>query len=96
MHWLLENWQAVAGGLSGLLVTIVGGSEAKKRGWLNWLPFMIRKAAPVASAEDEIDTAAAELLRVAKIARTQGRDAVLNHTVAALTELMRPVKGDAK
>ncbi|AMV18243.1 hypothetical protein [Planctomyces sp. SH-PL14] len=96
MTWLLENWQTVAGGLSALLVTIVGGSEAKKRGWLNWLPFMAQKAAPVASAEDEIDTAAAELLRVAKIARAQGRDAVLNHTVSALTELMRPVKGESK
>lgn len=99
MDWLISNWQAVAGGLSGLLVTIVGGSEAKKRGWLNWLPFMTRKAAPVSTLrtpEDEIDTAAVELLRVAKIARMQGRDAVLNHTVAALTELMRPVKGEAK
>ncbi|AMV20430.1 hypothetical protein [Planctomyces sp. SH-PL14] len=96
MDWLIENWQTVAGGLSGLLVAIVGASEAGKRVKLKWLPLLNRKAAPVASAEDEIDTAAAELLRVAKIARTQGRDAVLNHTVAALTELMRPVREESK
>lgn len=96
VSWLQQNWQTVAQYGAGALVALVGGNEAWKRGLFKWLPLINRKAAPVASAEDEIDTAAAELLRVAKIARAQGRDAVLNHTVAALTELMRPVREESK
>ena len=96
MTWLISNWQTVAGGLAAVLATIAGGSEAKKRGWLNWLPFMAPKVSPD-TAQDDIDTAAEALLRVAKIARLhQGRDEVLEHTLDALSALLKPVKGDAK
>ena len=99
LTWLQENWPTVARYGAAALAAIAGGSAAWEKGWLKWLS---RKPTPVPndddgiSPEDEIDTAAYELLRVAKIARTQGRDAVLNHTLDALSALLKPVKGDVK
>lgn len=96
MTWLHENWPTVARYGAAALAVIVGGSEAWKKGWLRWLPLLSRKPAPVAAPDDPVDVAALDLLHVAKVARETGREAVLNHTVAALTELMRPVKGGEK
>ena len=96
LTWLQENWPTVARYGAAALAAIAGGSAAWEKGWLKWLPMVNRKPGPVAVPDDPVDVAALDLLHVAKVARETGREAVLNHTVAALTELMRPVREESK